>query len=75
MESLDSLKAEALEATMDMIKSGVSDKFTHYENKKNEMNGMIDFKSEQLRRMIMLEVSGLYGFGLFYVYSNGILFN
>ncbi|KAI8822501.1 armadillo-type protein [Fimicolochytrium jonesii] len=67
--ALESFKAATQEATMEIVKTGKTDKFTALERRKNELNDAVDAKSEQLRRLTLLALHGISGYGLFHALS------
>ncbi|KAJ3338804.1 hypothetical protein HDU93_009026 [Gonapodya sp. JEL0774] len=62
--ALEGFRQLSEEATTEIIKSGKTEKFVALESKRNEMNGIIDVKSEYLRRLTTAALQACLGFGL-----------
>lgn len=59
------------EATNEIVKSGRIDKLTEIEENRNAMNEIMDYKSEQLRKLTIFALYALSGYGIFYAMSTG----
>ncbi|KAI8611201.1 armadillo-type protein [Chytriomyces sp. MP71] len=70
-EALEALKAENQKATLEAVKSGVTDRLSALDMKKVEMDEMLENKSESLRRITILALHATSGFGVFYALSTG----
>ncbi|KAI9005894.1 armadillo-type protein [Gaertneriomyces semiglobifer] len=68
-EALEAFKAATQEATLEIVKSGKTDKFSQLEMRKNELNDLTDTKSEQLRRLTIMALHGISGYGLCHALS------
>ncbi|KAJ3226007.1 hypothetical protein HK099_005713 [Clydaea vesicula] len=68
--AFEEFKRSNQEATLEIVKSGKTDKLTSLEEQKDAMNVLLDVKSEQLRRMTNLALHGISGFGQFYALSS-----
>ncbi|KAJ3014030.1 hypothetical protein HKX48_005388 [Thoreauomyces humboldtii] len=67
--ALESFKAATQEATLEIVKTGKTDKLASLEARKNEMNDMVDTKSDQLRRLTVIALHGISGYGIFHALS------
>ncbi|KAJ3055066.1 hypothetical protein HK097_011629 [Rhizophlyctis rosea] len=68
-EALEAFKAAAQDATLEIVKTGKTDKLTSLEAKKNDLNDVVDAKSEQLRRLTIMALHGTSGYGLYHALS------
>ncbi|KAI8922787.1 armadillo-type protein [Entophlyctis helioformis] len=63
-ESLERYRETTHEATLEIVKSGKTEKLTTLDNRRVEMNESVDVKSEQLRRITIIALHLLSGYGL-----------
>ncbi|KAJ3090469.1 hypothetical protein HK102_003650 [Quaeritorhiza haematococci] len=68
-QALEAFKAASQEATLEVVKSGKTEKLMSLEDKRNELNDMIDAKSVQLRRLTIMALHGTSGYGLCHALS------
>ncbi|KAI9207546.1 armadillo-type protein [Polychytrium aggregatum] len=65
-ETLENLRSQSLEATLEIVKSGNTEKLMQLEDKKKDLNTMVEKKSERLRRLTIVGLHCTSGLGLFY---------
>ncbi|KAL2913671.1 hypothetical protein HK105_206831 [Polyrhizophydium stewartii] len=65
-DSVERHRASAQEATLEIVKSGRTEKLSGMESRRSEMNEAVDTKSEHLRRITIIALHLLSGCGLFY---------
>ncbi|KAI9106007.1 armadillo-type protein [Phlyctochytrium arcticum] len=71
-EALEAFKAATQEATLEIVKSGKTDKFSALEMRKNDLNDLVDTRLEQLRRLTVIALHGISGYGLFHALSTAL---
>ncbi|KND03924.1 uncharacterized protein SPPG_01373 [Spizellomyces punctatus DAOM BR117] len=71
-EALEEFKTANQEATLEIVKTGKTDKFSALEIRKNELNDLVDTRSEQLRRLTVIALHGTSGYGLFHALSTAV---
>ncbi|TPX59062.1 hypothetical protein PhCBS80983_g02729 [Powellomyces hirtus] len=67
--ALEAFKAATQEATLEIVKTGKTDKLSNLSMQRNELNDMVDTKSDQLRRLTIIALHGISGYALFYALS------
>ncbi|KAJ3148056.1 hypothetical protein HDU89_004901 [Geranomyces variabilis] len=67
--ALEAYKAATQEATLEIVKTGKTDKLSTLSMRRNELNDMVDTKSDQLRRLTVIALHAISGYGLFYALS------
>lgn len=64
--ALEEYKMAVQDATQDIMKMGNAETFLYTDAKRNEMNDVVDVKSERLRRLTILACQATRGCGLYY---------
>ncbi|KAJ3101339.1 hypothetical protein HDU97_001433 [Phlyctochytrium planicorne] len=64
--ALEKFKTSTQEATLEMVKSGKTDKLSSLDAQKTEISDVIDLKSEQLRKLTIVALHCTSGYGLYH---------
>ncbi|KAJ3415514.1 RNA polymerase II associated protein 1 [Chytridiales sp. JEL 0842] len=69
LQALEGYKSAAQEATLEIVKLGKTDKLSDIDVKRNELNEVVDVKSEHLRHLTILALHGTSGYSLYHALS------